>query len=245
MAYITIAEVRAEGFSATAYPDARVTAAILQATRLIDKVTGQWFEARAMTMRLDVRNATLEYLLDVPVIEISSAKLWDGTIDLDDLWIYNRHLTMGIQDDLFNPRIVFKREYTTAVRRKLYDGSRHFTQSNQRLELTGYFGYTELDVGQSAEETVAGNQIPKYRGVTPVEIKRAALLLMQKFLPGVASGDGADATMASRVTGVSTQDQSISLAGPTAEDGAYGETGILEVDKILGAYMGPMRAGVT
>lgn len=244
MGYISIADVRAEGFTAAAYPDARVTAAILQATRLIDKVTGQWFEPRALSLRLDVRNSTLEYLLDVPIVQINSATFWDSVIEVSDLWVYNRHLTMGIQDDLQNPKVVFKRDYVTASQRRLYGGERYFTQSDQQLVLNGVFGYTELSGSQTPQETTPGSQVPLYQGGTPEEIKRAALLLMQRFLPTIASGDGADATIAGRVTGITTQDQSISIASPSGGDGSYGATGMLEVDTILAAYMGPMRVGV-
>ena len=242
--YLSIQEVRDEGFNDPPYSDARVVRAIRLATRIIDSVTGQWFEPRQRTFRLDVKNTTLEYLLEVPIIALTGAEFWDEDIELADLWIYNRHLTMGIEEDLRDPKIVFKRDYRTVRQRRLYGGSRHFTESNQRLKLTGYFGFTELDMYDTPGETSEGSQVPLSYGDTPDEIKQAALLLVQKYLPTIASGDGADASMLARVTGVKTQDQQLNLAGPSGSDGSYGATGILEVDRILEAYRGPMSVGV-
>lgn len=245
MSYITIQDVRDEGYNDPPYSDARITAAIEQAEALIESVTGQWFEPRTRSFRLDVQNDTLEYLFEVPIITIDSGTFWDDSLELDDLWIYNRHLTMGIADDLRDPRIAFKQDWTTKRMRRLYGGRRRFIQSNQRLAIDGTFGYTVLAPGVSPGETAPGSQVPTSYGVTPPEIKRAALLLMQRYLPTIASGDGNDATLLSRVTSVKTQDQTLTLGDAVGSDGSYGVTGILEVDRILSAYMGPMSVGVT
>jgi len=242
--YLTIQDVRDAGFSDTLYSDDQVIDAIQYASSVIEEVTGQWFEAKFRSFRLDVPNTTLEVLLDVPIIALSTASFWDEAIEIDDLWVYNRHLTMGIAEDLRNPKLVFKEDYRTLRQRRLYGGSRRFGSSNQRLALSGYFGYTVLGRTETPAETSDGSQVPVSYGETPPEIKRAALLLVQRYLPTIASGDGDDAVLTARLTGVKTRDQSITLAGPVGTDASYGVTGILEVDRILSAYMGPMRAGV-
>jgi hypothetical protein len=242
--YLTIQEVRDEGFNDPPYSDERVIDAIAMSTSVIEKITGQWFEARVRTFQLDVKNSTLEYLLEVPVITLTEVKLFDEVLELSDLWIYNRHLTQGISDDLMDPKIAFVEDYYPNRVRRFWGGRRQFPHGNRNLKLTGYFGYTMLSPTETPAETAEGSQVPTSYGQTPPEIKRAALLLVAKYLPTIASGDGSSMSLSSRMTSLGTRDQSVGFAAPTAQDGSYGETGILEVDMILRSYMGPMAVGV-
>lgn len=233
--YCTIADVRAEGYAALAYPDARVQEAIDQATATIDDVCGQTFAPRRRRVSLDVDPDTGEAFLDAPCCAVWQA--WDAEdqeMPRTDLVIYNRHLTEGLRapDDRRNPRV--------ALRRELYTPA-YLTAGRRQLVLDGVFGYTDLDGVPG--ETARGSQIPLTYGRTPLAIRRACLLLAVDLLATLAAG-GSTAQSASRVISEKTKDQSYTLQALPAAATTWGLTGNAEADGLLQNFMGPLHVGV-
>jgi len=234
--YCTVADVRAEGYAALAYPDDRVQDAIAQATANIEAACGQRFAPHRRRVTLDVSSGVDEIFLDEPCCALW--QVWDGedtSVDRADLYLYNRHLTegWGAPDDRGNPRV--------ALRSGSYDPLSWWTSGRRQLLLDGVWGYTELDGAPG--ETSRGSQVPLSYGVTPAAIRRACLLLTVNLLATLADGGGTP-DVSARVISETTRDQSYTLQPlPTAAIG-YGATGNATVDGLLRPFHAPLRMGV-
>lgn len=121
--YATVPEIRAEGVTAEQASDAQVEIAIRRATVLIDTLTGQWFEARTCTFRLDGPGAPTLFLR-VPVISVQEIRIDGQPIDLAEVVVYN-----SVQDRR-NPRLYY---------------APGFPKGKGNVEVVGSFGYVEQD----------------------------------------------------------------------------------------------------
>ena len=80
--YASIADLRAEGVTVAEASDARLELLLEEASRLIDRVTGWFFEPRLMTLRLSGRGgSTIE--LPVPPIRLDRLMLGSSELPLD------------------------------------------------------------------------------------------------------------------------------------------------------------------
>lgn len=231
--YCTVQDMRDEGYSSTAYPDARVARATRLATEYIDRMCGQWFAPRYFTEEtpflVDGNNQVVLWL-PVPVIDVEKITITsgiDGTtlyeIDLESVMVYNRHLrgqVAGIDDDRENPRLEMRR--ATRREMRLYDDIQgRWPNGSANIQLVGYFGYTDYDPGS-------------VRGKTPELIKHAAKLLTEMELAQFARRQQRDTLrQRHRVIGQATKDQSVSLAQLISR-GLF--TGNPEIDGILTSY---------
>ena len=247
--YLTVDDIRNEGFTSTMVDDAAVVRGIQRANAIIERVTGQWFEPRTRTFQLDGKPGQ-DLLLDVPIIAITSFGVVDyrgeiDAIELDDVWVYNRHLTQGLTqpDDRVNPRIAWRDLLPTGMRAQR-QSERRFVHGRRNIQVAGVFGYTELDPLVVPAETAPGSQIPVDYGETPALIKLAATLLTIRYMYPRQGGDGDAFAVRARVVSERTRDQAYTLSSPTANDAAYGMTGDIEVDKILSMFIAPAQFGV-
>lgn len=233
--YVTLADVRNEGYAETLVTDAAISRAAWMATTLIDRVTGQWFEPRRRTFRLDSKGG-VDLFLNVPIIAVESISLAGISLarTRDTLLIYNRHLTEGLisPDDRNNPRISF----ATGI-------GKWSPAAPQSVLVDGYFGHTELGPDDAVGESGTVEQYPLSMGRTPALIKRAALLLTARLMWGMATGRGDEFLARTRVVSESTRDQSYSLQPLSAADAEFGITGDVEVDSILAMFAAPLSAG--
>lgn len=235
--YVTLADVRNEGFGEAVISDAQIARAAWLATTLIDRATGQWFEPRRRYFRLDGRGGP-DLFLQIPIIGLNEIQVGltpatDVPLTRDSVAIYNRHLTQGLlaPDDRNNPRVGYAA------------GLGRWTVGTQNVYLDGYFGHTELGPDDPVGEAVGGEQFPLSYGRTPALIQRAALLLTIQFMWGLATGRGAEFIARSRIVSESTRDQSYSLQPLSAADAEFGVTGSVEVDGILAMFAPPFSAG--
>ena len=103
----------------------------------------------------------------------------------------------------------------------------HFPREPGSVELEGVFGYTEED----------GTEL----GRTPLEIRRACILLVIRLLPRLGDIDAVDdARNRWRVVEERTRDQAIKFA-PLARPGQL--TGDTAIDDLLAGYMRPAGLG--
>lgn len=239
MPYASVAEMRAEGVTDPPYSDARVTAAVEIATLRIDKLTGWWFEPRSLTLYVDGRgNDTL--FLGVPIISVTKIELgaystWT-VVSLDDVEIYNRHLSGQThpEDDRYNPKIVREESIITPgdPDLEIYD---YWPKGNRNIRITGKFGFTDYD-GVTAD------------GITPKLIKWACRRLAAKELPNMTSPLWEEEHLRGRALSEKTRDQAITLAEPYTytRGGALGPGGVLtgdpEIDSVLSLYRRPIAS---
>jgi hypothetical protein len=228
--YCYVSDLRAEGVPST-YPDDRLVRAIDLASREIDRLTGRFFEPRALEFYLDGSGGA-QMFLEQPIIAVEEIGIDDVTADLLDFAVYNRHLTQNLldPDDRANPRIVITQPRPETVYWRNVYGRRVFPQGEQNVRVKGVFGFTEYD-GTS-------------QGRTPAAIRYAATLLSMRFVEGrwgSQTGEAGSGIVAS----VRTRDQQITYGNPAqlGRIGAGPLTGDPEIDRILLAHRRPMRLG--
>ena len=231
--YALVADFRDEGVTVTEASDARIQLMIVQASRRIERLTGQWFEPRAMLMELD-GTGSRRLGLEVPIIAAATVVVDGEDIDADAYKIYNRHLSgVGHPDDRDDPRLQFVTSSLGSgssfvinnVAR--FRGSRVWTRGEQNVVIDGVFGYTDP---------------PGPQGSTPELIRHATKLLAMKELPTMTDDERLDRQLRRRVTLEKTRDQTIGFAKPVGGSSGY-LTGDEEIDQILEQYMGSMGVG--
>jgi hypothetical protein len=208
--YATVADLRAEGVTPLQADNARLGRLILEAGQFIDRVTGWYFEPRAMTLQLDGRGTpTLEP--PVPPIELWRLAIDGHEVSLNPSSVIVVGAPVGPGFDA--PRLVLR------------DG-RVFPRGQRNVQAEGWWGYTEPD------------GVPS--GRTPLEIRRATMLLVLRGLPPLADAEAVDARNRWRVVEERTRDQSYRL-GSNGTPGPF--TGDAEIDAVLLRYRRPPGLG--
>ena len=87
MSYCTVEDLRSEGVSEEDYSDEQLENLIADSCEFIDRVTGQWFELRTKSIRLDGRGGK-NLVLPVFLYEAYSVKV--DCEEIEDYVLYNR-----------------------------------------------------------------------------------------------------------------------------------------------------------
>jgi hypothetical protein len=156
-AYVTVDELRDEGVAAD-ISDAQLLRIIQRASALIDAWTHRWFYPKQLTMLLDgTGKDTL--LVGPPIIYVTQVRMLyrysnvlvpteDELVDLNWLRIYNRHMQgLTWPDDRDNPKISFLASWAEDAPRRMIElfPSGWWPNGVQNCEISGWFGYTDLD----------------------------------------------------------------------------------------------------
>ena len=209
--YCEVADLRAEGVTEAKASDDRLAALIDEASRSIERATGWFFEPRLQTYRLDGRGAPS---IEPPV----------PPIRIDRMAIGGSDVSLGSGDLVVEGAPVhpgFAGPCLTLLR------GRRFPRGRGNVEVEGLWGYTEDD----------GSPI----GRTPLEIRRACMLLVLRSLPQLGDADTAgDARNRWRIIEERTRDQSYKL-DRAGQAGPF--TGDPEIDGILLRYRRPPAMG--
>jgi len=187
--YASVADVRAEGVTVSQATDARLSLLVGEATALIDRVTGWYFEPRVATLRLDGRWApSIE--LPVPPIRVDSLLVHDAPLSLapNDVVIVGAPIQPGFD----GPRVTLRH-------------GRVFPRGQGNVVVTGLWGFTEYD------------GTPE--GRTPMAIRRACLLLVLRNLAPLADEASFEARSRWRVLEERTREQSYRLDAATQREG--------------------------
>lgn len=229
LGYCTVQDLRDEGVPVSVADDARLQLLIARASRYVDKFTQRYFLPRDLVVSLDGTGLRSIHL-DIPIVTITAAQIDEVVLDLDDLLIYNRHITQGLTfpDDREDPRI--------EVRQSLHDVERFalglevFPIGQHNVHLTGVFGYTEPDGSP-------------YGSVPPLICEATKMLVMRELAPKYTAGPLDDWWMSHAIVEMKTRDQTIKFASPStlgpAGPGLY--TGDRRIDNILMQYRLPPR----
>lgn len=235
MALITVADIRAEGVTTSEADDPRVQAAIDEVEIEIEELTGNFFEPRVLTYKLEGRGHKV-LKVPAPIISITSVKILnpDGTVFdtlvAADYFIYNRHLTQRLRnpDDRRYPRI----ELTPSgysrpgLINDVFANGRfnYFPAHPMAVEVVGKFGWTDWSSGNAD-------------GVTPARIKRAAKLMVLPKLPKMTDYSAREDAQRWRISSESTREQGYTrkVGGSLGEIGPI--TGDPEIDALLVDYL--------
>lgn len=237
--YCSIQDIRDEGFDSTSFSDERVINAIHLASRLIERATGRWFEPRDRDYYLDGSGVGAQPM-PAPIIDITGVWIDEASMDLEDLRIYNRHVTEGLEDpdDRNDPRVELYRAYPVALYQGIEIGSYTagypyvFPDGQQNVRVTGTFGYTEYDGTTS--------------GKTPALLTHLCVLLVSRELEPISDGYARSGRRDFwRVVQDKTRDQSITLSRPMASPAALLARGMLtgdqEIDSLILAFRKPTK----
>ncbi len=121
MSYCTVDDLRAEGISEEDYSDEQLENLIAASCEFIDRVTGQWFELRGKSIRLDGRGGQN---LVLPVFLFEAYSVSVNHEDIDDYVLYNR------MEDRGYPKI-FRRA--------------GWPRGRMNINVSGLWGYVEED----------------------------------------------------------------------------------------------------
>jgi len=208
--YATVADLRAEGVTVAMAADDRLASLIEEAGRTIDRITGWFFEPRARTLALDGRGHPT---IEPPVPPIRLDRLAVGDADLS--LSPDDLVVVGspVNPGFDAPRLTLRR-------------CRSFPRGQGNVTAEGLWGFTEPD--GTAE------------GRTPLEIRRACMLLVLRLLHPLAGEASTDARNRWRILEERTRDQSYRLDG-VKETGPF--TGAPELDGVLLRYRRPAGMG--
>lgn len=179
--YASVAELRDEGVTPAMASDARLAQLIDEATHLIDRVTGWFFEPRPLMLRLSGRGVpTLE--LPVPPIRLERLVLGDTELELDPSVL----LVVGapIQPGFDGARITRRHGYG-------------FPRGHGNVLAEGLWGFTEDDGTPT--------------GRTPSAVRRATMLLVLRNLAPLADDASFEARSRWRIIEERTRDQAYRL----------------------------------
>jgi hypothetical protein len=189
--YATLDHLRDEGVTAAQASDDRLTALIDEASSFIDRVTGWFFEPRALSFRMDGRGApSIEP--PAPPIRVDRLSVEDTDLSLDD----DDLIVVGapVQPGFDGPRLTLRH-------------GRVYPQGQGNVEAEGLWGYTESD------------GTPE--GRVPLGIRRACILLVLRWMAPLGDEDAAgDARNRWRIIEERTRDQSYKLDS-TKQSGAF------------------------
>ena len=179
--YASVADLRAEGVTVAEASNPRLRDLLDEATSLIDRVTGWFFEPRLATLRLDGRGApSLE--LPVPPIRVDQLIVTGAELSLafDDLVVVGAPVSPGFD----SPRLTLRH-------------GRRFPRGRGNVLVEGLWGFTEAD------------GTPE--GRTPPAIRRACMLLVLRSLAPLADNAAFEARSRWRIIEERTRDQSYKL----------------------------------
>jgi hypothetical protein len=179
--YASVADLRAEGVTAAEASDARLELLLAEASSLIDRVTGWFFEPRLLTLRLSGRGApSIE--LPVPPIRLDRLTLGEADLPLDvnHLAIVGAPVLPGFD----GPRLTLRY-------------ARRFPRGHGNVIAEGLWGFTEPD------------GTPE--GRTPFAVRRATMLLVLRSMAPLADDASFEARSRWRIIEERTRDQSYRL----------------------------------
>lgn len=184
--YASVADLRDEGITPAMATDARLTRLLDEASAFVDRVTGWFFEPRALTLRLDGRgHASIE--LPVPPIRLDALAVeHEGVLSTgpEDLVVVGAPVIPAFDA----PRLTLRH-------------GRRFPRGVANFTATGLWGYTEPD------------GTPE--GRTPPAIRVVTMQLALRAFPLLGDIEAwSDARLRWRLLEERTRDQSYKLGAP-------------------------------
>lgn len=237
MPYATIDEVKAEGLG-TGYSDAHIQARLDEASAIIDRATGWWFDERAFSalsnrgiFRANGRGHSWLHLR-VPVVTVDEVRIitylegGDETETLDATQ-YRVHNSVESPDDRRNPKLTLKG-------RSLVHGltSDVWPKGHGNVEIDGTFGFLERDPYDGSLRT-------------PLLITRATILLAGYMMPALSDIDANEGNQLGPVTSIRVADRSETYDASRSASSSWSMTGYTDVDRLIAPFLDRRNVRVT
>ena len=215
MPYATLQQVRDEGLTVSEASDSRVNALIAEATDTIDRITGQFFETRQITLEVYGRKSKWLWLpvFAQNVTEVRFLDRSNGQTTIVNTTAYHV-FERFFPDDRYNPRLeLLVDELIPPVQLSRW-------ANGAAYEVDADWGWVESD------------------GTTPDQITRACILLVVMWAGQLADPDVELSRRAADLEEIQVQGRREKYGGPTSIGTL---TGSVEVDRILTAYRRPIE----
>lgn len=217
--YCTVQQLRDEGITTAELSDDRAMMLIIHWQAWIDKMTGQFFTMKELTLDFDGDGSRM-LLLPVPIIECTALYIncdFTNAVSTDNYTVYSRR--GPVQDDRRNPKIKLKFSGQTTIYST--SGYSKFTIGDLNQRVVGSWGYVEPD------------------GSTPSAINRAIKILVTLTKDFLDESE-IDQFRAGRVIEEVTDRHRIEYSDLYNRLKTWAPTGITEVDMALASYRSPM-----
>lgn len=211
--YASVADLRAEGVTAAEASEARLELLLDEASRLIDRATGWFFEPRMVTLHVSGRGApSIE--LPVPPIRVDRILLGSVELSLDpsELLIVGAPVRPGFDGPRFTRR-----------------HGRVFPRGHGNVVTEGLWGFTEDDGTPT--------------GRTPPAVRRSTMLLVLRSMAPLAADASFEARSRWRIIEERTRDQAYKLDPLSSVGASAALTGDPEIDRYLEPYVRPSPFG--
>jgi len=222
--YASVEDMRLQGASVSGFSDAQLEAALEEASRTIDRLTGFFFEARTERTYLLDGDGSPILELPAPCLTLTSVTMDNSTVDLTG--IINRTRPIEECDDYWYPRLEWKSGPLRLQRAFGLQRNRSvWWLGEQNIEVKGTFGFVVASVS------------PTGSLVAPPDIKRACMMLAEILVQPVANTDSQDARLGRFKQSESMGNYSYSFGGGAG--GGKGNsymTGDPDIDSILLRY---------
>jgi len=236
LGYASTRRIYGDGYALRAEVDvAQLHRRIREYSMLVNSWTGRMgFHPIYATLRLEGQDAEA-LLLEEAVIAIDQiTDSYGNAYEAANYRVYNRHLDGG-PDDRYNPKVDrFVCETQDGRIRVL--GS--WPQGNQNLLVSGVFGFTDPEPGESTVEQVS-------LGTTPDDLARVIGVLISRQLQDPLVSDPTVQTPGS-IRSMRTRDQAVTFGGAAGASGDAGTAGAMTgdplLDQILVRYSKPVFA---
>ena len=199
-------------------------------------MTGNIFEPRAMTLKLDGTGKSF-ISVPLPICYVTEVKIDGSTVVDSDYVVYNRHMTgMTSPDDRRNPKIKFKRSSMLTSSRRGYSRttSRTFPAGDQNIEVTGVFAYRDYNPSEPDPNAPVGSMA--------LDLQRVALIIIEQFLELEGEPYAFEARRNWDIQIQSTRGNKIERGGPITSGKLVGELTLdPTIDKMLARFMAPTR----
>ena len=226
MPYATLQQVRDEGLTVSEASDSRVNALIAEATSTIDRITGQFFETRQITLEVYGRGSKWLHLpvFAQDVTEVRFLNRSDASTTIVNATSYHV-FERFFPDDRYNPRLEL---LVDELIHPTSHGAHGTHRLNWRLNWARGTAY-EIDADWGWVES---------DGTTPDQITRACILLVVMWAGQLADPDVELSRRAADLEEIQVQGRREKYGGPTSIGTL---TGSVEVDRILAAYRRPIE----
>ncbi len=266
--YAIVADLRAEGVDASSVPDDRAQELILLASRLIDRLTGQWFFPRRETLRLDGDgSAMLHHPALLPILEVRRLAVDSRSYAAADYAVRERYVELvrgsfprgraNVEIDGVFGWLERRPKVEARIAADLAPGDTEATLDEvaglREKDALLIDGHVPLIVGGLDGAKVTGDPVPTGApagspvvtyGRVPRPVERACLMLTVRSRHGLATDAGARAAVSDRIIEERTDNYMYRLAPSREAEGDERTTGDLAVDRLLADYVAPPYVGV-
>lgn len=238
LGYLSTRLAYQDGYASLSYTAQTLHRHLSRISRLIENVTGRFFEPRYLTLRKSGQQAP-DLLLQEAIIALEDIYAIWQTSTGDDTYkyeqylykVFNRHLDGFLEDD---DRLCPKVTLTNVDGEVVTVEDYIWPFGTQNIQFRGVFGYTDPEFDPAGGRVLIGQ--------TPKDIAHVSGVLLSRYLEDPTMGSLATFSPGS-IRSMRTRDQSVTFGGSSGDASSSELLGDPLLDAILVKYLAPMAFG--